>query len=260
MTELTAAPAMPRLRVPSLAGPVWVATLLGFWQLGAGRLFSTYYLSRPSDIALQLLDWVASGYLWSHLAATLITTGLGFVGAAIGGLAVALLVASSGLLDRIFGPLLYIAYALPKIVLAPALILWFGVSWAPPVLMAFVTAFFMVFFNAYDGFRSVGPSLLNQVRIMGGGPIALAFKVRLPAALPFVTVGLQQGLIYAFHGTIVGEMTASNLGMGYVLMLEAENMNASGILACLVVIGAVTFVLLRLIARWLGVADTGAAR
>lgn len=252
MTDLASSTGAARIGVSPIAAPLFATALVAVWQVGAGRWFSTYFLSRPSDIARQLLDWLASGYLWQHLAATLLTTGLGFAGAAIGGLAVALVIGSSRLLDRIFGPLLYLAYSLPKIVLAPALLLWFGVGWAPPVLMSFVTGFFMMFFNSYTGVRSVSPSLLDSVRLMGAGPLALTFKVRLPAALPFIAVGLQQGLVYAFHGTIVGEMTASNLGMGYVLVLAAENMDATGVLAALAVIGAVTFVLLRAIGRSLG--------
>lgn len=255
MTDLTATGSPLRPGGLPIAGPLFAAALLGLWQFGAGRLFSPYFLSRPSDIARQLVDWVATGYLWQHLAATLVSTGLGFAGAAIGGLAVALLVGSSPLLDRIFGPLLYLAYSLPKVVLAPALILWFGVGWVPPVLMAFVTGFFMMFFNCYAGIRAVSPSLLDSVRIMGAGPLTLAFKIRLPAALPFIATGLQQGLVYAFHGTIVGEMTASNLGMGYVLVLAAENMDATGVVAALAVIGGITFILLRLIGRALGQSD-----
>lgn len=259
MTDLTAIGRPIQLGRLPIAGPLFAAGLLGLWQFGAGRLFSPYFLSRPSDVAQQLVDWVVTGFIWDHLAATLISTGLGFAAAAIGGLAAALLVGSSRLLDRILGPLLYLAYSLPKVVLAPALILWFGVSWVPPVLMAFVTGFFIMFFNSYAGIRSVSPSLLNSVRIMGAGPLTLAFKIRLPAALPFIATGLQQGLVYAFHGTIVGEMTASNTGMGYVLMLAAENMDATGVVAALAVIGAITFILLRLIGRALGQPDGAGA-
>lgn len=214
------------------------------WEFGSGHLFSDYYLSRPSAIAAQIAAWAADGYLWRHLSATLLNTALGFVLAAVAGIAAALLLGSLPLLDRILGPLVYVAYSLPKIVLAPLLILWVGVGTLPVVAISFVTSFFMVFFNVYSGVRSVSPALLDSVALMGAGPLAKALKVRLPAARPFLALGLHQGLVYAFHGAIVGEMTSSDKGLGYALVFAGSDMDANGVLALLAVLSVVALALL----------------
>ncbi|MBP2229190.1 NitT/TauT family transport system permease protein [Azospirillum agricola] len=237
---------LPALRPPFGTVAVTLA-LLAFWEAASGRLFNAYYLSRPSELALKMLDWAASGYLWPHLLATLATTGLGFALAAVGGVGLALVAASNATLDRVLAPFVFMSFALPKAMLAPVLILWFGVGWLPSLLLSFLTSFFMVFFNAYSGVRSVSPSLLNSVAVMGAGPVTMALKVRLPAALPFVLLGLHQGVIYAFHGAILGEMSASNLGLGYVLLFAATDMDATGVLAALAIVGLLAFALIRLL-------------
>ena len=224
------------------------AAVLLLWQFGSGSLFNAYYLSRPSAIVEQIAAWTVNGYLWRHLSATLLNTGIGFVLAAAAGVAGALVLGSARAADRVFGPLIYIVYSLPKVVLAPLLILWVGVGSLPVVLMSFVTALFMVFFNVYSGIRAVNPALLNSVALMGAGPLVTAFKVRLPAARASVALGMHQGLVYAFHGAIIGEMTSSDRGLGYALVYAGADMDANGVLAILVVLGLVAFVLLRTIA------------
>lgn len=239
-------------RLPG-SGSLWSASAilaaLVVWQLGSGVLFNAYYLSNPFDIGRQILAWALDGYLWHHLAATLLNTVTGFVLAALFGIGAALLLGSLPLLDRILAPFIYGLYALPKIVLAPLLLLWFGVGSVPVVFMAFVTGFFMVFFNVYSGVRQTSQALLNAASLMGAGPWTLAVKVRLPAARPYVALGLQQGLVYAFHGAIVGEMTSSTSGLGYALVYAASDMDANGVLALLAVLGAITVVLLRAVER-----------
>jgi NitT/TauT family transport system permease protein len=234
-----------RISGSRLVGVAIAAAILLLWEFGSGVLFNDYYLSRPSAIAAQIVAWTLDGYLWRHLSATLLNTGIGFALAAVTGTVVALLLGSVKLADRIFGPLIYIVYSLPKVVLAPLLILWVGVGPVPVILMSFVTSFFMVFFNVYSGVRAVNPALLNSVALMGAGRFTTAFKVRLPAARASVALGMHQGLVYAFHGAIIGEMSSSDKGLGYALVYAGSDMDANGVLAVLVVLGVVAFALLK---------------
>ncbi len=229
--------------------PIALALVLAaIWQGSSGTLFNAYYLSRPTAIAAQVWAWAVDGTLWRHLSATLVTTLAGFAGAAVAGIAAGLLLASVRALDRILQPFVFVAYSLPKIVLAPLLILWLGIGSWPAIGMAFLTGFFMVFFNVYSGVRAVSPALVDTVTLMGAGRLRTALTVRLPAALPFVALGLHQGLVYAFHGAIVGEMTASNRGLGYLLVYAASDMDANGVLAALCVLAVLSLILLRLLA------------
>ena len=229
------------IRVAALAG------FLALWHFGSGTLFNHYYLGTPLAVAEQLVDWTRSGYLLPHIVATAQTTALGFAVAAIAGIALAVPMATSSWVDRVLTPFIYTGFSLPKVVLAPLMIFWLGVGFLPCLAMSALTAFFFVFFNAYHGIRNVSPALINAVQLMGASRLQMLFAVRLPAAAPQLTQGLHQGLVYAFHGAIVGEMTASNLGIGYVLIFASTDMDTTGVISGLVVLAGITVILTRLL-------------
>lgn len=221
--------------------------ILAAWQLFSGSGLNSYYVSSPLAIAEQLVQWTQSGYIWPHLLATVSDMLTGFALAALVAVPLALLLGSHDLLARVFGPLLFVAYSTPKIVLAPLLIVWIGVGHPAVVTLAFVSSFFIVFFNTHEGVRRVPQAYLNTAAILGAGAWTTATKFRLPAAAPFLLSGLHQGLIYALHGAILGEMTASDSGMGYVLIYSATTADSTAVLAALVVVGAASYALVRLL-------------
>lgn len=231
----------------SLQRAAGVATVLLLWQIASAFGLNSYYISSPSAIAVQILQWIGSGYLWPHLLATLIDMTTGFVLAASAGVLLALLLVSSDVLGRMFAPLLFVAYSTPKVVLAPLLIIWVGIGRPPVIILAFASSFFVVFFNAYEGLRGVPRAYINTAAILGANRWTTAIKFRLPAAAPFLLSGLHQGLVYAFHGAILGEMIASDTGMGYVIIYSATAMDSTAVLASLAVIGAICYALLRLL-------------
>lgn len=226
-----------------------IVVVLLVWQLGSGSLLNAYYLSKPTEIVRQIVLWSADGYLFKHLAVTLLNTATGYFLSVIFGIGLALLFVSVPLLDRIFFPYIYALFSLPKVVLAPLLMLWFGVGALSVMFMSFITGFFMVFFNVYSGMRNVNPALLNVARLMGANTWTVAMKVRLPASRAFVALGMHQGLVYAFHGAIVGEMVSSPEGLGYALVYAASEMDANGVLAILLVLAVMTVFFLHVLGK-----------
>ncbi len=231
--------------------------LLAAWQLASAWKLNAYYISSPEAVGRQIAGWLASGFIWPHLASTLITTLSGFVLAAITGTVSALAVGSNALADRTLRPLIFLAYSMPKVVLAPVLVLWVGIGQPPAIVLAFVTGFFMVFFNVHSGVRSVSSAHLNLAAILGASPWTTALKIRLPAAAPYIATGLQQGLVYSFHGAILGEMTASNTGIGYVIVYSATAMDTTAVIASLCLIGAFSYLLITALERGVAVATPG---
>ena len=220
-----------------------VVVFLAAWESTSGLLVASYFISRPSAVGHKLLEWAASGYLWPHLVFTLVTTVLGFAIAAISGTALGLILGSNDRLGQIFKPFIYAGFTLPKVVLAPLIIFWFGIGFQPSLIMSAITGFFFVFFNVYSGIIKTNQNLLNMVKILGASGAVTTLKVRLPSAMPEVFHGLHQGLIYAFHGAVVGEMTASNRGMGYVIVYASTEMDSSAVIAGLVVLGIASYAL-----------------
>lgn len=224
-----------------------VALLLALWQAASIFGLNSYYISSPLAVAGQMLQWFESGYLWPHLVATLADMTAGFVLAAVGAVSLALLLVSSDVLGRVLAPLLFVAYSTPKVVLAPLLIILVGTGRPPVIILALASSFFVVFFNAYEGLRGVPQAYINNAAILGANRWTTAVKFRLPGAAPFLISGLHQGLIYAFHGAILGEMTASDTGMGYVIIYSATAMDSTAVLAGLALVGAISYLLLRLL-------------
>ncbi len=230
---------------------VWIvfALFLAVWQVVGAFNANAYYVSSPLEIGRQLLVWGTDGYLWPHLLASVESTLAGFVVAAVLAISLALAIASSPRAGQILEPFLLAAFSTPKIVVAPLLIFWVGVGSAPVIVLAALSSFFVIFYGAYGPLRDVPRGYFDTAAVLGAGAWTTATRFRLPAAAPEVLAGLQQGLIYAFHGAVLGEMTASNTGMGYVIMYSATSMDSASVLAALAVIGAVSFVLTQVLGR-----------
>lgn len=233
---------------PALQQVMVLIGVVVVWQLVSGPVVNPYYLSTPVAVFRQIAAWIADGSLWPHLGATLATTLFGFVIAAGVAIPLALTVSARPFLDRVLSPFIFAAYSMPKIVLAPALILWLGIGQLPAIALSALTAFFLVFFNLHLGLNNVPRIYTDTAALMDASALDTALKFRLPAASAYLATGINQGLIYAFHGTLVGEMTSSNTGMGYLILFAGSKMDSTGVMAGLTVVGLLAALLTRAIA------------
>ncbi|MGH6827269.1 ABC transporter permease [Methyloceanibacter sp.] len=219
--------------------------VIAAWQVISGPIINSYYLSTPRAVFSQIVLWITSGALWPHLVSTLVTTLVGFAIAAAVAIPLALWISSHPFVDRVLSPMIYAAYSMPKIVLAPALILWLGIGHLPAVTLSAVTAFFLVFFNFYLGLKQVPSIYADTAALLDASGLDTALKFRLPAASAHLATGISQGLIYAFHGALVGEMTASDTGMGYLILFAGSKMDSTGVMAGLMIVGTLALLLTR---------------
>jgi len=219
------------------------------WQGASGTLIDPFWLSRPTEIAAKLAEWVASGYLFRHLGITLQETFAGFLLGAGAGILFGFLMGRLVTLALILEPFVLAIYSLPRLALAPLFILWFGIGLQMKVILAAVIVFFMVFWNTYAGVKEVDTDLLDVVRIMGGTGRQMLLKVILPSALTWIFLGLKVSVPYALIGAVVGEIVASNRGLGYVIQFSAGQFDTAGIFAALVVLMIVSVSLNELLNR-----------
>jgi NitT/TauT family transport system permease protein len=209
---------------------------LSAWQYASGRLIKTFWISRPSDIWAQLVEWVVSGDLWIHLQVTLIETVMGFVFGAVAGVLFGLALGLNRRLAAVLDPFIVAFYSLPKIALAPLFILWFGVGLASKVVLATFVVFFLVFYNTYAGTLAVEAELVDVLRLMGASRGQIVRKVILPSALIWIFTGMKSSVPYALIGAVVGEMMASNKGLGYLIQAAAGQYDTGGVFAALFVL------------------------
>lgn len=209
---------------------------LSAWQFSSGRLIKPFWISSPLEIWNQLATWIATGELWVHVEVTLTETVMGFVFGAVTGIAVGLALGLNRRLAAVLDPFIVAFYSLPKIALAPLFILWFGVGLTSKVVLATFVVFFLVFYNTYAGTLAVEQELVDVLRLMGGSRAQIIRKVILPSALIWIFTGMKSSVPYALIGAVVGEMMASNKGLGYLIQAAAGQYDTAGVFAALFVL------------------------
>lgn len=227
----------------SLARVALLLAVLALWQIAAGRWVDPLFISRPSDIWAQLRDWFADGTLATNTVLTVEEIALGFALGAAAGLVGGFLLAILKVLGDILDPYMIALYSIPKVALAPLFIIWFGIDVQMKVLLSAATVFFLVYLNTAAGVRSVDRGLIDAVRLMGGTRRQVVFKVLVPGAMPGVITGLRIGVPYALIGAVVGELVASNKGLGYLMLDSASQFNTAGVFAALAVITVIAGIL-----------------
>lgn len=211
-------------------------TALIAWETVSGWYFDPFWVSRPSLMLAQLGKWIASGSLLFHLQITLTEMALGFVIGSITGIALGLGLGLHEFLAKLIDPFLIGFYSVPKIMLAPLFILWFGIGLEPKIALAATIVFFLVFMTTFSGARAVDPDLVDLLRVIGASRGQVVLKVVLPSTLAWVFAGLRVSVPHALTGAVVGEMFASNKGLGSLIAAASGQFDTAGVFAVIVVL------------------------
>lgn len=210
--------------------------LLLFWQWASGRLIKEIYVSRPTAVAQRLYELFASGEIYPHLWTTGQELVLGYVIGVACGVVGGYTFGRSPWLARIFEPYVMAFYGVPKIALAPLFIIWFGIGMGSKIALASIMVFFLVFYNVFAGVRSVDRELVNLTLVMGANQRQLTYHVFLPAAAPFVMLGMRLAIPYSVIGVIVGEFTSSAQGLGLFIHESSSTYDPAGVFAGIVIL------------------------
>lgn len=243
--------ARPRRRRP----PVWLyravlfVVVLGAWQLASGRLIDPFYLPAPTEIGESLRDSAVSGELWTSLWVTMQETVIGFVIGAVSALAGGVLLARSRTVADVLDPFLVALNATPRVALAPLFVVWFGIGLLSKVILVITLVFFIVFYNTFQGVRSVDANFTRVARVMGATRGQIFRTVVLPAATPWIVLGLKLSVPFALIGAVIGEFIASSAGLGFQIKLASNTYDTAGTMAGIFVLMAIA-VLLNMILGW----------
>jgi len=216
------------------------AVVLVVWQaLTSLKMIDPFFVSRPSDIVRRLATWVTGGTLWGHLATTLEESLLGLIVGAALGITCGFGFARSPLVARVFDPYIKMLNAVPRVVLAPLFLLWFGLGIWSKVALAVTLVFFVMFFNTYQGVRDADRVLIDNVRMLGASERQLVKHVLIPSALTWIFSSLQTSLGFAMVGAVVGEYLGATRGLGYVISQAEGTFDTTGVFAGMTVLGLV---------------------
>lgn len=178
-----------------------------------------------------------AGY-WHHLGITALEAGLGFAIGCFTGVSLGFLLSHFSLLERVFYPYIVAFKSLPKIAIAPMLVVWFGFGLEPKIFIAAVITFFPILVNTMAGYRSVDPDRIDLARSVRASEWQILYKIRLPSALPFIFAGLNIAVVLAFLGAIVGEFVGAQAGIGLLILEFNQSLNIAGVFSLLMILCA----------------------
>ena len=215
---------------------LFAAILLSFWEFASGRLISPLFVSSPTAIGKALWDLVNDGSFFTHMAVTAMEAGGGFLLGGAAGVIAGVVLGRARLLAEVLDPFLLGFYSLPKVALAPFFLMWFGIGIEMKIIFAAAIVFLLVFLNTYSGVRGVSKELVTVFRLMGASERQIVWKVVIPAAITWVFTGLRLSVPYALVGAIIGELIASNRGLGYLVAKATTQFDTAGAFAALIAI------------------------
>jgi NitT/TauT family transport system permease protein len=207
--------------------------ILVFWQVAVDIFkIPTYVLPAPSDIWISIIKNFDA--LLRHSWVTLLETLAGFGLSVAIGVPLALLIVYSRVFDRVVYPILVASQAVPKVALAPILLVALGYGLMPKIIVGFLIAFFPVVVTTVTGLASVDRETLNLMHSMGASKTDVFVKVRFPHAVPSMISGFKVAIALAVVGAVVGEFVGSRSGLGYYMLLATGNFDTPLVFACVI--------------------------
>ncbi len=240
----TRTPRQRRARQIILQDNAWRCVIIGLilllWQTGVDHKFiDPFLMGSPAGIGAEAWRMMLSGQLLTDTMATVKATVIGFLGGSILGSLSGLLLWYCKRLARILDPFLIALNGLPKISLAPMIIIWFGSGMFSKVALAFIATFVVATLTAYQGSHQIDQSLVNLMRSLGAKQQQIFTKLVVPATMPWIISAFRLNIGFALIAEIGGEFISSDTGLGHLIFVNGNlfNLNAVwvGVLALMVV-------------------------
>lgn len=193
--------------------------LIVLWEAGSRLgLIDPFFFSSPSEILQTAIVKWQSGQLWRDIQYTAASTLMGFVLGTAAGSVAGLMFWFSRPVALVAEPWLIVLNALPKLALAPVLVIWFGIGFSSKVVLAFLMTVVVAAMSAYGGVQTVDPALQTLLISLGAKRRQIFTRLVIPSAMPSIITGLRVNIALAMAGSIVGEFIASDRGLGRMIV------------------------------------------
>jgi NitT/TauT family transport system permease protein len=222
---------------------------LAAWEAASGTLVPRFWISSPSAIGSVLWQWLVTGSIWPHLAATLAALAIGYAIGCAAGASLGLLLGFFPRVDRVLAPYFAALYSVPNVAIAPLFILAFGIGIESKIALVALTVFLLLLYSTLDGVRDVNRDHADALRLMGATRTEVARKLLIPASRPWIFTGMRLAIRYAFAAVIVGELLAANQGVGFLIEHYSGNFNSTGVFAAITVLVVCCVLILELLGR-----------
>jgi NitT/TauT family transport system permease protein len=224
-----------------------ILLMLVVWEV-ISRVYKVpaWLLPAPSDIYTATVEWYA--LIPQHAGATAYVTLVGFLAAAAIGFVIAIGLTASAFLMRTIYPILLSLQSLPKIAIAPLLLMWVGFGAGSKIIIVFLVCFFPIVLAGVTGLNALPAPLIDIARSFSTPAWRVYTKMRIPYSLPFVFIGLKVSITLAITGAVVGEFVAAKEGLGFLILNGVQQFNTPLAFAAIVVLGILTVVFYGMVA------------
>lgn len=202
----------------------------------------SYLLPTPGAVFYELKSGLLDGHYWPHVRFTMTSMALGYLIGSAAAILIGTLVAESRIIEKVIFPYIVAIQSVPKVALAPLILVWFGFGLASKVVLVALLCFFPLLVNTVVGLRRYDPELIDMCRSFSRSRMFIFFHVKIPAAGSAIFAGLQIGIVFALIGAVVGEFIASERGVGYMISSATVNMKVSTMFAGVIILAVIGMV------------------
>lgn len=208
-----------------------LAALIVAWE-GSVRvgLANPFWVSSPRMIAVRMYTLLADGQLFYHTGVTLLEAFSGLVAGTVAGVLLGLLLGASNTVGKVVEPFIMAINSLPRVALAPLLVMYVGIGFASKFLLAFSLVVVIIMVNTFEGVRAADPTQVNAMRILGAKRLQLFSMVLIPHSVPWILAGIRVSVSFAIVGAIVGEFISSRAGIGFMIDHASGAYDTTGIM------------------------------
>ncbi len=231
-------------------GVISIAGGLLLWEVSTRLLLENELLIPPfSSVVASLWNLSISGKLNAHLEATLFEFACGFSTACVLGVIMGYFMGMYKSVDEIMDPWIATLYSIPIIAVVPIIIIWFGIGIFSKVIVVFKITVVAIILNTAAGIKNLDPVWLELAKSMRLTSWQTTYKIRFPAAFPYIVTGMRLGVGRALLGVIVAELMAANAGLGYMLRDASETWDSPKLFVTVILMAAMGLISFHLIKK-----------
>lgn len=216
---------------------VLIAIFVIIWEIVASNNVKiAFYTSYPSEIFLDLIEFVREGDAWVHIGATVREAYLGLLYGTVLGVGLGVLFSQFQIFGKIFVPIISVIQGIPQLTLAPLYILWFGLGFTSKVVLATLMVFFNVFFSTYNAIKNIDQKLIESATLLGAGKTQILWYIVIPSSMPWIMSGVRIGSSVCMVGAIIGEYIGASRGLGWMVTYASSFFQIKRVMACIVIL------------------------
>jgi len=231
--------------LPWISTPLLLILIVGAWKLSTTWFeISRFVLPPPEDVAVTLAELMRDPEVWLvHARITLLETVVGFGFALVTGVLAGAVLGRVFWLERAVRPVVVALQVIPKVALIPLFVIWFGFGMTSKIVIAAILAFFPIMLNVLLGVRSVERGHREVMRSLDASRWQTFQSLDFHSTLPYVFAGMEVGIVFALIGAIVGEYLGGNEGLGYMVVVSLNALDAPQLFAVIILLAALGSIL-----------------